>query len=192
MQALVVIDAQNEFSPEGDFPVPGHAEAVAAIARRVERARAEGIPIAWVRHHNRPDEPAGFQPGTWGAQFTPGFGPRPGVATEREFVKEVFGAFTGTDLASWLEERRVTDVVIVGFLTHMCVSTTAREALMLGLNVAVDPEATATEPIERPAIGALSAPDSHRAALLHLADMGVELSTVSTPGRPNLRAAGSA
>ena len=33
MRALVVVDAQNEFSPDGLMPVLGHADAVAAIAR---------------------------------------------------------------------------------------------------------------------------------------------------------------
>jgi len=175
MRALVVVDAQNEFSPQGLMPVPGHAEAVAAIERRVEEARAQGWPIAWIRHHNRPGNARRFLPGTWGAEFTPGFGPRPGAETEAEFVKEVFGAFTGTGVGDWLAAREVSEVLITGFLTHMCVSTTAREALMLDLRVAVDPEATASEPIERPGLGALSAEDARRAALLHLADMGVEL-----------------
>lgn len=179
MRALIVVDAQNEFSPEGLLPVPGHAEAVAAIARRVEEARAHAWPIAWIRHHNRPDRARRFLPGTWGSRFTPGFGPRSGSEGEAEFVKEVFGSFTGTDVGSWLEARQVTRVMVAGFLTHMCVSTTAREALMRDLEVAIDPEATASEPIERPGMGRLGAEDARRAALLHLADMGVELTPLA-------------
>jgi len=179
MRALVVVDAQNEFSPRGLMPVPGHAEAIEAIARRVEEARAQGWPIAWIRHHNRPGESRRFQPGSWGAEFTPGLGPRPGVDTEAEFVKEVYGAFTGTGVDDWLAGQEVSEVLITGFLTHMCVSTTAREALMLDLEVAIDPEATASEPLEQPGLGALSAEEARRAALLHLADMGVELTRLS-------------
>ncbi len=175
MRALIVVDAQNEFSPQGLMPVPGHAEAIAAIGRRVEEARAEGRPIAWIRHHNRPGEGSRFLPGTWGTEFTPGFGPRPGADSEAEFVKEVYGAFTGTGVGAWLSAREVSEVLITGFLTHMCVSTTAREALMLDLDVAIDPDATASEPLEGPGLGALSGEEARRAALLHLADMGVEL-----------------
>ncbi len=54
MQTLIVVDAQNEFSPQGRRPVPNHVQALEAIHRRVEEARREGRPIAWVRHHNPP------------------------------------------------------------------------------------------------------------------------------------------
>jgi nicotinamidase-related amidase len=33
VDALVIVDAQNEFSPEGQRAVPGHAAALAAIVR---------------------------------------------------------------------------------------------------------------------------------------------------------------
>ena len=46
MQALVIVDAQNEFSAEGLRAVPNHAEALACIQARVEEARRNGLPIA--------------------------------------------------------------------------------------------------------------------------------------------------
>src|SRR5205807_9127003 len=97
MQALVVVDAQNEFSERGQRAVANHGKALEAILRRVEEARREERPIAWVRHHNTPEENAGrespaFVPGTWGSEFSPGLGPLVGRAEEREFVKTVYGA----------------------------------------------------------------------------------------------------
>ncbi len=103
MQTLVVVDVQNEFSLRGLRPVPNHVEALEAIHRRVDDARREGRPIAWVRHYNRPDESPDapvFVPGTWGAELSPGLGPRPGYGEEAEFVKDVFGAFTGTRIGA--------------------------------------------------------------------------------------------
>lgn len=70
MRALIVVDVQNEFSPRGLRPVPNHASALAAIQRWVERARVEGWAIAWVQHHNRPDESRAFVPGSWGAELS--------------------------------------------------------------------------------------------------------------------------
>ena len=133
MQTLIVLDAQNEFSPQGNRPVPNHAQALEAILRRVEDARREDRPIAWVRHHNNPSAIApesrpAFILGTWGAEFSPGLGPLAGRREEAEFVKDVFGAFTGTEIGSWLEKQGSDDVLLVGFFAHMCVSTTAREA----------------------------------------------------------------
>src|SRR5690349_17040045 len=102
MQALLVVDAQNEFSLKGQRAVAGHDLALTAILARVEQARAERRPIAWIRHHNRPHESHAFVPGSWGAEFSPGLGVQTGHGPEREFVKDVFGAFTGTGLTEWL------------------------------------------------------------------------------------------
>ena len=175
MQALVVVDVQNEFSRGGHRTVPNHAEALAAILRRVDEARREGRPIAWVRHHNRPHERPAFTPGTWGAEFSPGCGPLEGRDDETEFVKDVFGAFTGTSIGSWLEAQGSDDVLIVGFFAHMCVSMTAREALMRGLRVAVDPKATDAVAVRHELLGEQSAAEVHRTALLQLSHLGVEI-----------------
>jgi nicotinamidase-related amidase len=175
MQTLIVVDAQNEFSAQGKRPVPNHAEALATIRQRVEEARREGRPIAWVRHHNRPDESPAFVPGSWGAELSPGLGPLPGRAEEAEFVKDVFGAFTGTDIGAWLEKLGSDDVLIVGFFAHMCVSTTAREALMRGLRVSVDPKGTGGFPIRHELLGEQSADEVHRTALLQLSHLGVRI-----------------
>lgn len=180
MQTLIVVDAQNEFSSQGNRPVPNHAQALEAILRRVEDARREGRPIAWVRHHNKPNEvtpglrPA-FIPDTWGAEFSPGLGPLAGRDKEAEFVKDVFGAFTGTDIGSWLDRLGSDDVLIVGFFAHMCVSTTAREALMRGLRVAVDPDGTGGCPWRHELLGEQSAEEVHRTALLQLNHLGARI-----------------
>lgn len=114
MQALIVIDAQNEFSAAGRRPVANHEPALAAIHRRIDEARREGRPIAFLRHLNKAHESAAFQPGSWGAEFSPGIGPRLDRPGEAEFVKDVFGAFTGTDLGGWLEQVGCDEVLLVG------------------------------------------------------------------------------
>jgi len=177
MQTLIVVDAQNEFSPQGQRPVPNHAQALETILRRVEEARREGRPIAWVRHHNLPDESAAFVPGSWGAEFSPGLGPLPERDEEVEFVKNVYGAFTGTDIGSWLDARGSDEVLIVGFFAHMCVSTTAREALMRRLRVAIDPAGTGGFPIRHELLGEQSAAEVHRTALLQLSHLGATIAT---------------
>lgn len=175
MQALIIIDAQNEFSPAGQRPVPNHASALEAIRQRVRDARQAGVPIAWVQHHNRPDESPAFVPGSWGARLSEGLGPEPGSGSERLFVKDVFGAFTGTGLEEWLRERGVTSLLLAGFYTHMCVSTSAREALVRGFAVSIDPDATGARDLEAPALGRLTHDEVRRSALLHLVNMGVTL-----------------
>lgn len=175
MPALIVIDVQNEFSARGQRPVPGHDAALAAISRQVEKARAAGHPIAWIRHHNKSTESPAFIPGTWGAEYSTGFGPKQGAATEVEFVKDVYGAFTGTQIGPWLLDLGVREVLIVGFYTHGCVSTTSREAIMAGLDVFLDPAATGACDMEHPVLGSLSANEVRRSAILQLINMGAVL-----------------
>ncbi|MBO9584815.1 MAG: cysteine hydrolase [Flavobacterium sp.] len=178
MQALIVIDAQNEFSQNGKRPVPNHAEAITAISKRVEEARKENRPIAWVRHFNKPTESLAFTPGTWGAEFVSGFGPINGHGIEKEFQKNVYGAFTGTDIGKWLKIVDAEKVLIVGFYTHGCVSTTAREAIMEGLDVSLDPEATGACEITNELLGKISADEVRRSALLQLSSMGASITSL--------------
>jgi nicotinamidase-related amidase len=172
MQALIVIDAQNEFSANGKRPVPNHINAIEVIRQRVEEARAEARPIAWVRHFNKPTESPVFVPGTWGTEFFNGFGPKNGAENEAEFHKNVYGAFTGSNIGSWLESNAVDEVLIVGFYTHGCVSTTAREAIMADLTVLIDPNGTDACDMEHELLGSLTADEVRRTALLQLSNMG--------------------
>jgi nicotinamidase-related amidase len=103
--------------------------------------------------------------------LSPGLEPAPG---EPVFVKTVFGALTGTELGSWLDEKDASAIELVGFLTHMCVSTTAREALMRGLAVTIDAKATGSRAIDS-SVGSFPAELMHRSALAQLETMGVAI-----------------
>jgi nicotinamidase-related amidase len=175
MQALVVVDAQNEFSAEGLRAVPNHAEALECIRDRVAQARRNGRPIAWVLHYNKPDESLAFVPGTWGAELSRGLGPDSGRRSEKLFEKDVYGAFTGTGLEEWLRDIGASSLLLVGFYTHMCVSTSAREALVRGFEVAVDPDGTGACDLDHELLGHQSADEVRRCALLHLSNMGVTM-----------------
>jgi nicotinamidase-related amidase len=57
----------------------------------------------------------------------------------------------------------------------MCVSTSAREALVRGFDVAIDPDATGARDLSDEILGQLSADEVRRSALLHLQNMGVTM-----------------
>jgi nicotinamidase-related amidase len=174
-EALVVVDAQNEFSAGGKRAVPNHAAALTAIQRHVDRARRERRPIAWVRHHNKPHESPAFLPGTWGAEFSLGLGPKTGYGPETVFEKQVYGVFAGTLIQPWLGVYGVQSVLLVGFFAHMCLSTSAREALSRGFLVSLDPEATGACDIEHELLGRQTADEVRRSALLQLTNMGASV-----------------
>lgn len=181
MQALIVVDAQNEFSAEGLRAVPNHSDALDRIRIRVRQAREERRPIAWVRHYNKPNESRAFVPGTWGSELSPGLGPETGFGPEKLFEKDVYGAFTGTGLEKWLRSVGASRVLIVGFYAHMCLSTSAREALIRGFDVEIDPHATGARDLEDQTLGRLTADEVRRSALLHLVNMGATIAAMPEP-----------
>jgi nicotinamidase-related amidase len=188
MQALIVVDAQNEFSARGQRAVPDHEAALDVIRAHVAEARREKRPIAWVQHHNRPHESPAFVPGSWGAQLSPGLGMELGHGPEQMFGKDVYGAFTGTGLEEWLRTAGVTRVLIVGFYAHMCVSTSVREALVRGFDVLVDPEATGARDLQDPVLGRQTADEVRRSALLQVVNMGAIVTSAdrATHGAPTI------
>ena len=80
-------------------------------------------------------------------------------------------AFAATALADTLSVIGRPQLVIAGFMTHMCVSSTARAALDLGYRSTVVAGATATRNLPDPAgRGIVSAAEVQRGALAALAD----------------------
>ena len=175
MYALIVIDGQNEFSKDGMRPVPNFLNAVKRISERAEQARKASCTIAWIRHFNKPNESQAFVPDTWGAEFYSGFGPKSGNDLEAEFHKNVYGAFAGTDVGIWLDSLQINTILIVGFYTHACVSTTAREALMMDLEVTIDYYGTGACDMTYELLGSLTADEVRNSALLQLANMGANI-----------------
>jgi len=99
------------------------------------------------------------------------------------FEKTVFGAFTGTGLEQWLRDFGVASVMIVGFYTHMCVSTSAREALVRGFDVTIDPAATGARDLLDEYLGEQSADEVRRSALLQLVNMARHSPSRTSPAR---------
>lgn len=163
--AVVVIDAQGEYV-DGHLPLPGVAPALDAIARLLAAARAAGAPVIHVAHKGK----AGGLFDMDGAGGRIADAARP-AAGEAVVTKGLPNAFAGTDLDQVLKATGRTSLVIAGFMTHMCVSSTTRAALDLGYRTTVIADATATRALPDPTGGPDLAPEIlQRAALAELAD----------------------
>src|SRR5262245_36374208 len=77
--------------------------------------------------------------------------------------------------------------ISLGFYAHMCLSTSVREALIRGLDVFIDPEATGARDLEHPALGRQSADEVRRSALLQLTNMGAQVFAKSEKGEKKKR-----
>lgn len=146
--AVIVIDAQQEyFAPLGKLPLPGGPKAVESIARVLAWARARRLPVIHVVHESRRQNATTFVAGTPALAIHPAAAPAPGEAV---LTKHMPGSFTGTTLEDLLRKEGVEQVVIAGFMTQMCVDTTAREAAHRGFKVVVLSDATAAMDVKGP------------------------------------------
>ena len=87
------------------------------------------------------------------------------VGGEPVFTKHLPGSFTGTPLEETLREHGVERVVLAGFMTQMCVDTTARQAAHLGFGVTVLADASAAKSVTGPDGAAIDADAVHRTHL---------------------------
>jgi nicotinamidase-related amidase len=161
--ALIVIDAQQEyFAPLGKVVLPGGPAAVARIARALAWARDRSMPIVHIVHESRKPGAAIFAPGSDALAIHPEASAAPG---EPVMTKHLPGSFTGTALEPFLRERGVERVILSGFMTQMCVDTTARQAAHLGFAVTVLADATAAKAVQGPDGVEISADQVHRTHL---------------------------
>ncbi len=162
-RALIVIDVQNEYF-DGALPIsdPPSDTSLANIGRAMDAASAAGVPVIVVQHTATDSDSPIFREGSPAWELRPEIEQR-----DRDHLVEkgLPGAFTGTELENILSSAGVDTVAITGYMTHMCVDTTARQAAHLGLAVEILNDATGTLPLENSG-GKAAGEELHRATLV--------------------------
>jgi nicotinamidase-related amidase len=162
--ALILIDCQREYT-EGALVLTNILAAVAEAAKVLQLAREKGAPVFHIVHHGPPGGGI-FAPDGRFVEIVQELAP---LAGEAIVVKALPNSFAGTGLAEKIHATGRKELIVVGFMTHMCVSTTVRAALELGFRSTVVAKACATRPL--PVLGgAVDAATLHRAELAALAD----------------------
>lgn len=165
---LVLIDFQNEYL-NGPLGLPDASEAVANAARLVRAARMCGTPVVHVVHAGG-DGGLFDRNGHRGA-IVSALAP---VREERVVWKTRPNAFHLTALEAVVRASG-RSMVIAGLMTHMCVSSTCRAALDLGLPVTLVHDACATRPLLSTDGAVIPAGLIHAAEVAALADRFVAL-----------------
>lgn len=103
---------------------------------------------------------------------------RPGAS--RSSANQYPNSFVGTDLHDRLQKLGATNLVLAGFMTHMCVNSTARGAFNLGYAVTVVGGATATRALPAAGGKVMPAQTVHDASLAMIGDLfGVVVETTA-------------
>jgi nicotinamidase-related amidase len=132
--ALLIIDIQEFYFPGGALPLVEPAPAARNAGRVLQEFRKAGDLVVHVGHN------AGQ-----GAAFHPEVTPEPG---EKVFMKDEVNAFVGTGLLEFLRESKVTDLVVCGMQTHMCLEGAVRAARDYGFSCVVIEDACATRDLK--------------------------------------------
>lgn len=162
---LIMIDCQNTYT-RGVMELAGVHAALDEAAVLLDRARSAGIPIIHVQHSDGPGSLYDVE-GESGAIVTQ-VAPRDGEAV---VVKQYPNSFVQTDLDDKLRALGAENLVLAGFMTHMCVNSTARGGFNLGYAPTVVAAATATRSL--PGVGGDAVPAAvmQSASLAGMADL---------------------
>lgn len=174
MQALLIIDIQNDYFPGGPMAVEGASEAAHNAARLLARYRALGRPIVHIQHLSVRAGAGFLLPGTSGAEIHASVAPQAGeIVLQKNFPN----AFRQTELLPTLQGLDVSQLVVAGMMTHMCIDTTVRAAFDLGFQVTLAHDACATRQLGFSGRD-VGAPDVHAAFMAALG--AVFCKTIST------------
>lgn len=132
-----------------------------AISTLLEKYRSASAPLVHIVHHV-PDGAPVFTPSTSLAEEFSELTPKAG---EKVIGKQHPGSFTGTDLEEYIKSTGKKQVVLCGYMAHVCVTTTARQADERGYDVVLAEEAVGDRDIP-----GVKAEDLVRVVLAELAD----------------------
>lgn len=148
-RAFILIDLQNDYYEDGKFPLVDVKEATdnaATLLNEVRKLKDEYI-IIHVRHEFPvdPKDAPFFGRGTEGSQINENV---KNESDEIVITKNHPNSFIQTDLQKILDGNKVTELIIVGAMTHMCIQGTSRAASEKGYKVTVIQDAVATRDLE--------------------------------------------
>jgi nicotinamidase-related amidase len=130
----MLIDIQDFYFAGGRVPLVEPDAAAANAARVLKVFREKSWLVVHVRHNSQP-----------GGDIHDSVAPLP---EEKVISKDTVNCFVGTELLDYLRTRKVTDLVICGMQTHMCLEAAARAGKDHGFRCTVITDACATRDLK--------------------------------------------
>jgi nicotinamidase-related amidase len=135
--ALLVVDVQTGVVAKAH----DRDSVVANIARLVDKARGQGVPVVWVQHYSKE-----LERGTPAWAIAPELSPAP----DEPIVEKAYGdAFEDTGLAALLARLGVGRLVVAGAQTDACIRSTLHGALVRGYDVVLVSDAHTTDDLSQ-------------------------------------------
>lgn len=164
--ALIIVDAQNTYM-EGLMKLDGMDSAIDECAKLLNRFRKAERPIFHIQHDAGTGTP--YDVNDHIGHIIDIVSPLDG---ESVITKNYPDSFVQTELDELLKQAGISNLILAGFMSHMCVNSTARGAFSLGYNPTVVASATATRALPSKVTGKiLSSEQVQEVALAALSDL---------------------
>ncbi|GIP31765.1 cysteine hydrolase family protein [Paenibacillus sp. J2TS4] len=137
-KALIIIDVQLEMFNESN-PVFQGDLLLEKINNLISRARGLEMPIIYIQHSERPGTP--LEKGKPGWVIHPSVKPE---ANDTVIEKTTPDSFYNTRLKEELDLRGITELIMTGIQSEVCVDTTCRRAFSQGYKVTLVSDAHST------------------------------------------------
>ena len=163
--ALIMIDLQNTYR-RGVMQLTGVEQALTEAAKLLEIARDLKVPVFHIQHDGGEGSPYDVRAeiGAIADEVAP-------IDGEPVITKHYPNSFVQTDLDERLKALGIQKIMLAGFMTHMCINSTAHGGFNLGYAPTVVASATATRPLQSAGGKVLSAQQVHEGALAATRDL---------------------
>ncbi len=181
--ALLIVDVQNDFCPGGSLPVPSGARVASVLSIAAEGFAEKGARVVATQDWHPPGHSSfAEQGGPWpphcvqgsrGAELHPNLHlPRGAINVKKgsDPAIDAYSGFRDSNLEDQLKGAGVTRVFVGGLATDYCVLNTVLDALKLGFETYLLPDA----------IGAVDVnPGDGQRAIREMTDAGACTATVA-------------
>ena len=163
--ALIMVDCQNTYR-RGVMQLTNVEPAIIEAQKLLQMARDLKVPVIHIQHDAGVGTPYDVtaEIGAISAEVAPKNG-------ENVITKNYPNAFIATPLEAQLKALGIENVVLAGFMTHMCINSTARGAFNLGFKPTVVASACATRSLVGANGKTIDAQVMHDSALAAVRDL---------------------
>lgn len=157
-QALLVIDLQNDYFPNGAFPLWNAEGTLDKVEQAIHKAQAQQIPVILIQHIA--DKTRGLSP--FFNEDTAGVEIHPRILAAAPnapiVIKQFADSFVNTDLEATLQHLGIDELLVCGMMTQNCVTHTAisKQAEKYQVSIIQDCCTTVTELLHLIALNAVS------------------------------------
>ena len=163
--ALIMVDCQNTYR-RGVMKLTNVEPAIIEAQKLLQMARNLKVPVIHIQHDAGVGTPYDVtaEIGTISAELAP-------KSSEVVVVKNYPNSFWHTNLEAQLKALGIENLVLAGFMTHICISSTARGAFNLGFKPTIVASACATRSLVGTNGKTIDAQVMHDSALAAVRDL---------------------